>query len=290
MNADGQYWLFEDPYQCCKKYFGWDEDSCISSSIQGLGYVQPPSSPNVALYYSCRICFSDCPQILNNLDNSIPIIGDAIFSAVCNGNCNTGDSVQFDSVCGQSVDIDVPYSGNRRLKEGRHGRRIQTVVTPCIEFTIKIHAQSESEAAILYNQLYLLLGTSPTQFDTLQSIQSYIQMMASTSLPVLSTIVIDGYSHITYSVRHFFSFCLYIYFFNSITEDIYFPLACVSRSLACQQTIIPIGATQKHVKMTAESPHICPATHLIFRARWKNVAIEYVQKKQRQLLHRFVWN
>lgn len=201
MNADGQYWLFEDPYQCCQKYFGWNQDSCISSSIQGSDYPPPQLPPNVVLNYSCRLCFSNCPQILDNLDESVAIIGNAVFSAVCNGNCNTEDSIQFDFICGQIVDINVPYSGNRRLKESLHERRIQTEVTPCIEFTIKVHAQSESEAAILYNQLYLLLETSATQFDTLQSIQSYIQMVASTSLPALSSIVIDGYSHVSFSVR-----------------------------------------------------------------------------------------
>jgi len=200
MNADGQYWLFKDPYQCCQKYFGWNQDSCISISIQGLDYLPPQSSPNVVLNYSCRLCFSNCPQILDNLDESVAIIGNAVFSAVCNGNCNAEDTIQFDFICGQNVDINVPYSGNRRLKESLHKRRVQTEVTPCVEFTIKVHAQSESEAAILYNQLYLLLETSPTQFDTLQSIQSYIQMVASTSLPALSSIVIDGYSHVSFSI------------------------------------------------------------------------------------------
>ena len=156
----------------------------------------------MVLNYKSSICFSSsfCPIILNNLDQSIPIVGNAIFTEACGGQCKPGDTINFDSACGQVIDRPFTYDGTRRLKMATRMRKTQES-EQCLEFTVMLYAQSENDAIIKYNHLYDLLETSTTQYSTLQSIQTNIQSSASTNLPDLSPITNTRYQHISYSVR-----------------------------------------------------------------------------------------
>ena len=217
MNTDLQYWLFDNLYDCCKQYYWWEYNICVTNSIHGSPSVPQQSSPNVVLNYKSNICFSSlfCTTILNNLDQSIPIFGNAIFREVCVGQCNPGDTINFDSVCGQVIDRPFMYDGTRRLKMATRIRKAQES-EECLEFTIMMYAQSEDVAIVKYNKLYDLLETSTIQYFTLQSIQTNIQSSASTNLPDLSPITITGYQHASYSVRHEIALFLFISFENNL--------------------------------------------------------------------------